>query len=72
MCHILLDINDYIDPCINTQLVYDLYLKSMEGHFPMINCDKFFFINKLPQVATLAGSVDVSPLGFYRVKTLVC
>ena len=31
---VLLNINGYIDLWINTRLVHDLYLKSMEGHFP--------------------------------------
>ena len=60
-----------IDPWINTRLVHDLYLKSMEGNLSMIDCEKlscknlsvifFFYINKLLQVAALAGAVDVSP-----------
>jgi hypothetical protein len=75
MTHILLDLNDYIDPWLNTRLVHDLYLKSMEGHLLMIDCEKlsckifFFCINKLPQVAMLVGAMDVSPQGFYHVKT---
>jgi hypothetical protein len=28
------------DPWINTQLVHDIYLNSMEGHFLMIHCEK--------------------------------
>jgi hypothetical protein len=40
MVHILLDLNDYIDLWLNTQLVHDLYLKSMEGHLLMIDCEK--------------------------------
>jgi hypothetical protein len=67
MDHILLDLNGYIDPQLNTQLVYDLYLNSMEGHLLIIDCEKlsckvfFLFINKLAQVATLADVVNVSP-----------
>jgi hypothetical protein len=79
MTHILLDINDYIDLWLNTRLVHDLYLKIMEGHLSMINCEKisckyniFFCINKFLQVATLVGAVDVSPQGFYHIKTSVC
>jgi hypothetical protein len=81
MVHILLNLNGYIDLWLNTQLVHDIYLKSMEGHFLMIDCEKlsckslckfFFCINKLLQVATLVGVVDVSPQGFYHVKTSVC
>jgi hypothetical protein len=68
MAHILLDLNGYIDPWLNTQLVHDLYLKSMEGHLLMIDCEKlsckifFFCINILPQVAMLAGAMDCFPL----------
>jgi len=68
MAHIHHDINDYIDPWINPRLVHDLYLKSLEGHFLMINyenlsCKIFlFFFNILPQVATLARVVDYFPL----------
>jgi hypothetical protein len=40
MVHIFLDLNGYIDPWINTRLVHDLYLKSMEGHLLMIDCEK--------------------------------
>ena len=81
MYHILLDFNGYIDPWINTWLVYDLYLKSMEGHFSMIDYEKlsckslykfFFCINKFLQVATLVGAMDVSPQGIYHIKTWVC
>jgi hypothetical protein len=81
MVHILLNINVYIDMWLNTRLVHDLYLKSMEGHFPMTNCEKlsckslctfFFFINKLLHVALLAGAMDVSSQGFYHVKTSMC
>jgi hypothetical protein len=59
-----------IDLWLNTQLVHDLYLKRMEGHLPMIDCEKlsckslcnlFFCINKLLQVVALAGAMDVSP-----------
>jgi hypothetical protein len=56
MVHILLDTNDYIDLWLNTRLVHDLYLKSMEGHLLKIDCEKllckifFFCINILPQV----------------------
>jgi hypothetical protein len=76
MTHILFNLNGYIDPWLSTRLVHDLYLKSMESHLPMIGCEKlsvtyFFCINKLLQVATLAAVVDVSPLGFYYVKTSV-
>lgn len=39
MTHIFLDLNGYIDPWLHTGLVHGLYLKSMEGHFPMIDCD---------------------------------
>jgi hypothetical protein len=55
---------------LNTQLVHDLYLKSMEVHLPMIDlrnslvkslCNIFLCINKLLQVVALAGAVDVSP-----------
>jgi hypothetical protein len=47
----------------------------MEGHLLMIDCEKlsckslcnfFFCINKLLQVATLVGDVDVSPQGFTK------
>jgi hypothetical protein len=67
MDHILLNLNGYIDRQLNTQLVYDLYLNSMEGHLLMINCEKlpykvfFFFINKLSQVDTLGEDINVSP-----------
>jgi hypothetical protein len=69
--HILLDLNEYIDPLLNTRLVYDVRVKSMEGHLLMINCEKIscktfvFFINILPQVATLAGDVDYFPLRWF-------
>jgi hypothetical protein len=81
MTHILLDLNDYIDLWFNTRLVHDIYLKGMGGHFSMIAyeklsskalCNIFFCINKLLQVATLVGAVDVSLQGFYHVKTSVC
>jgi hypothetical protein len=68
MVHILLDTNDYIDPWLNTRLVHDLYLKSMEGHLLMIDCEKlickifFFCINILPQVGMLVGAMDCFPL----------
>jgi hypothetical protein len=68
MSHILLDLNDYIDPWLNTQLVHDLYLNNVKGHLLMIDCEKlsckifFFCINILPQVATLARAVDYFPL----------
>jgi hypothetical protein len=61
--HILLELISYIDLWLNTRLVHDLYLKIMEGHFSMIDCEKLSFkslckfsfcINKLFQVATLA------------------
>jgi hypothetical protein len=29
-----------IYPWLNTRLVHDLYLKSMESHLPMIDCEK--------------------------------
>jgi hypothetical protein len=70
MTHILLNLNDYIDPWLNTRLVHDLYLKIMEGHLSMTIARNslvnffvifFFCINKLIQVATLAGAVDISP-----------
>jgi hypothetical protein len=67
MAHILFNLNDYIDPWINTQLVHFLYLKSMEGHLLMIDCEKisckifFFCINILTQVAMLAGDMDYFP-----------
>ena len=70
MIHNLLDLNDYIDLWLNTRLVHDLYLKSMEGHLLMIDCEKlsckslckiFFCIIKFLQVATLVGALDVSP-----------
>jgi hypothetical protein len=79
--HIILNLNGYIDLCINTELVHDLYLNIMEAHFSMINCEKvsckslyniFFFINKFLQVATLARAMVVSPYGFYHVKTSMC
>jgi hypothetical protein len=47
----------------------------------MIDCEKlsckylynfFFCINKFLQVAMLVGVVDVSPQGFYHVKTSMC
>jgi hypothetical protein len=60
-----------IDPWLNNRLVYYIYLKSMEGHLVMIDCEKlsckissyyfFFCINKLLQVVALARVVDVSP-----------
>jgi hypothetical protein len=68
MTHILLDLNDYIDSWLNTRLVHDLYLKSMEGHVLMIDCKKFsckiFFvcINILHQVAMLVGAMECFPL----------
>jgi hypothetical protein len=77
MDHILVNLSNYIDLWLNTRLVHDIYLKSMECHLPTIDCEKlsckflyniFFFINKLLQVATLAGDVDVSPQGFYHIK----
>jgi hypothetical protein len=37
MAHILLDLSGYIDLWLSTQLVHDLYLKSMEGHLSMIS-----------------------------------
>jgi hypothetical protein len=67
MIHILLDLNSYIDMWLSTQLVNDLYLNSMEGHFLIIYFDKltckylsntFFFINNFPHVATLVVVVD--------------
>jgi hypothetical protein len=70
MVHILLDLDGYIDMWIKTRLVHDLYLKSMEGHLLMIDYEKlsckslckfFFCIDKLLQVATLVGAMDVSP-----------
>jgi hypothetical protein len=66
MTHILLDIKRYIDLWISTQLVPNIYLKSMEGVLFLIDCEKlsaifFFCINKFPQVAMLVGAMDVSP-----------
>jgi hypothetical protein len=67
MVYILLDLNDNIDLWPNTRLVHDLYLKSMEGHLLMIDCEKlscrifFFWINILPQVSMLVGVVDCFP-----------
>jgi hypothetical protein len=54
-----------------------MYLKRMEGHLLMMNFDQismiYFLLHyKLPQVATLVGVMDVSPLGFYHVKTSKC
>jgi hypothetical protein len=40
MVHILLDLNNYIDMWINTRLVHDIYLNSMEVHLSMIDCEK--------------------------------
>jgi hypothetical protein len=40
MIHILLNLNGYIDLWLNTRLVHDLYLKNMEDHLLMINCEK--------------------------------
>jgi hypothetical protein len=37
---ILSSILTSIDLWLNTQLVHDLYLKRMEGHLPMIDCEK--------------------------------
>ena len=60
---------------LNTLLVHDIYLKSIKAHLSMIDCEKLsckiflFFVNKLPQVATLVGVVDVSTLVLYHVKT---
>jgi hypothetical protein len=57
-----------IDPRLNTRLVHDLYLKSIEGHLLTIDCEKvictifFFSINKFPQVVSLAKAVDYFPL----------
>jgi hypothetical protein len=64
MIHILLDNNVYIDMWLDTRLFLDLYLKIIEGHFLMIDYEKFIFIffsfciNILPQVATLVGPMD--------------
>jgi hypothetical protein len=77
--HILLDTNGYIDMCLNTRLVHDLYLKSMEGHFLMIDCEKlicklfFFCINILPQVAMLVRVDGLFPSseGFNHVIYIV-
>jgi hypothetical protein len=44
MTHIILNLNDYIDSWISTRLVCDLYLKSMEGHLSMIDCEKLSVI----------------------------
>jgi hypothetical protein len=65
--HIVLDLNGYIDLWLNTRLVHDLYLKSMEGHLLMIDCEKtsckiIFCINIFPQVDTLVGVVNCFPL----------
>jgi hypothetical protein len=38
--HILIDLNGYIDLWLNTRLVDDLYLKIMESHLFMIDCEK--------------------------------
>jgi hypothetical protein len=35
-------------------------------------CNILFCINQLLQVAMLARDMDVSPQGFYHVKTCVC
>jgi hypothetical protein len=81
MAHILFNINIYIDMWIKTQLFHDLYLKSMEGHLSMIDCEKlsckslcnfFFCINKLVQVVTLVEATNVSPHVFYHIKTSKC
>ena len=66
MTHILLDLNGFMDLWINTLLDHYLYLKIMEGHLLMIDFENlfvifFFCINKLIQVATLDGAMDVSP-----------
>jgi hypothetical protein len=70
MVHIFIDLNSYIDLWLNTRLIHEFYLKSMEGHLSMIDCEKisckslckfFFCINKLFQVVALVGVVDVSP-----------
>jgi hypothetical protein len=71
MTYILLNRN-YIDLWLNTQLGHDLYLKSMEGRFPMIDCGKlfckifFFCIKILPQVASWLGSCTVSLLEHFN------
>jgi hypothetical protein len=43
MVHILLDNNVYIDMWLDTRLFLDLYLKIIEGHFLMIDYEKFIF-----------------------------
>jgi hypothetical protein len=40
MDHILLDTKKYIDLWLNTQLVHDLYVKSMEDHLLKSDCEK--------------------------------
>jgi hypothetical protein len=61
MTHILFDLNGYIDLWLNTRLVHDLYLNSMEGHFLMNDCEKlsckifFFCINIFLQLAHWLG-----------------
>jgi hypothetical protein len=70
MAHILLDLKGYIDMWLNTWLVHDIYLNSMEGHLLMIDCEKlsckylcnnFFCTNKFLQGATLTRALDASP-----------
>jgi hypothetical protein len=64
MVHLLLDTNECIDIWLDARLVHDLYLKSMEDHLSMINCEKLigklfsFCINIFPQATTLARVVD--------------
>jgi hypothetical protein len=71
MTHIILNLNDYIDWWLNIRLVHNLYLKDMEGHLLMIDCEKLsckiflFCINIFPQVATLVGVVDCFPLRWF-------
>jgi hypothetical protein len=66
--HILLDLHGYIDPWINTYLVHDLYLKSMDDHLLMIDCLNlsykifFFCINLLPRVDTLGVAMGCFPI----------
>jgi hypothetical protein len=44
MDHIHLDINSYIDLCLSSRLVHDIYLNIMERHFRMIDFEKLYNI----------------------------
>jgi hypothetical protein len=65
---ILLDTYDFIDMWLNTGLIHNIFLKSMEGRLLMINFEKlictifFFCINIFPQVATFVRAMDCFPL----------